>query len=77
MEGQHLKALIILSRYRHDSFIFLFLKFIYYEIESEGGREGERERERERERQDLKQVPGSKMSAQSLTGGSNSGTLRP
>ena len=43
---------------------------------SGGGAERERERERERETQNQKQVPGSELSAQSLTRGSNSQTMR-
>ena len=41
-----------------------------------GEEQRERERERERERQNLKQAPGSELSAQSLTQGSNSWTVR-
>ena len=41
-----------------------------------GGAERERERERERETQNLKQAPGSELSAQSPTWGSNSQTVR-
>uniref|UniRef100_A0ABI8A7X3 Uncharacterized protein n=1 Tax=Felis catus TaxID=9685 RepID=A0ABI8A7X3_FELCA len=40
-------------------------------------REHERGRLRERETQNLKQAPGSELSAQSLTRGSNSGTAKP
>ena len=44
---------------------------------SEGGAEREREREREkRETQGLKQAPGSELSAQNLTQGSNPQTVR-
>ena len=42
----------------------------------EGQRETETERERERETQNLKQAPGSELSAQSLMRGSNSQTVR-
>ena len=38
----------------------------------EGQRERERERERQRQRQNMKQAPGSELSAQSPTRGSNS-----
>ena len=41
-----------------------------------GGAERERERERERETQNLKQAPGSELSAQSPTWGSNPQTVR-
>ena len=41
-----------------------------------GQRERERERERERKTQNLKQVPGSELSAQNPTRDSNSGAVR-
>ena len=40
------------------------------------GEGAERERERERERENMKQAPGSELSAQSLTQGLNSQTVR-
>ena len=43
---------------------------------SRGGAERERERERERETLNLKQAPGSELSAQSPMRGSNSQTAR-
>ena len=50
----------------------MFLMFIIFERETEceQGR-GQRERERERETQNLKQDPGSELSAQSPTQGLN------
>ena len=48
------------------------------ETEYERGRDRERERERdgERKRENLKQAPGSKLSAQNPTRGSDSPTVR-
>ena len=50
-------------------YVYLFLR--KKETECEWGRGRERERERERETQNLKQVPGSELSAQSLMRDSN------
>ena len=58
----------------------LFLMFIFEretEHEQGRGRERERERERERQRENLKQAPGSELSAQSPTQCSHPGTMRP
>ena len=50
-------------------FSFFFLTFIFESVSGGGA-------ERERETQNLKQTPGSELSAQSLTRGSNSQTVR-
>ena len=47
-----------------------------FQRERETEHEQGRSRERERETQNLKQAPGSELSAQSLTWGSNSQTVR-
>ena len=47
------------------------------ETERDRERQRETERDRERETQNPKQTPGSKMSAQSPTRGSNPPTVRP
>ena len=64
-----------------DFFYFYFLKcLLIFERERERDRapagEGQREREREKETQNLKQAPGSELSAQSLTQGLNSRAAR-
>ena len=51
------------------------LMLIIFEREREGERENEWERGRERRRQNLKQDPGSELSAQSLIQGLNSQTV--
>ena len=50
--------------------------FIYFEREGERERESEQGRFRGRETQNPKKAPGSELSAQSLTQGSNSWTAR-
>ena len=55
-----------------SKFVLNFLMFIYFFIEKERDRERVEKGQREQETQNLKQVPGSKLSAQSLTWGSNS-----
>ena len=56
--------------------IYLFLRDRDGVLVGKGQREIEREREREREIQNPKQAPGSELSAQSPTWGSNSQTVR-
>ena len=65
----------------HFSFFLkeIFVTFIFERERRQGrGTEKEREREREgqRETQNLKQAPGSELSAQSLMWGSNPQTVR-
>ena len=58
---------------KYISFSFLFFFNVYLFLrERERETEHEWRRGRERETQNQKQVPGSELSAQSLTGGSNS-----
>ena len=54
--------------------MFIFLR--ERESMSRGEAHSERERERERETQNLRQAPGTELSAQSPTWGSNSQTVR-
>ena len=56
-------------------YIYIFLMFIF-ERERERERESDQGRGRERGTQNPKQAPGSELSAQSLTRGSNSRTAR-
>ena len=56
-----------------EFFFFYYLIFIYF---GDTGRVQAGERQRERETQNLKQAPGSKLSAQSPTWGSNPRTMR-
>ena len=76
---------ILLSNDRDEAFFKIFLMLIFdYFWETERERERERGRDkawveegkRERETQNVKQALGSELLAQSLTQGSNSGTLR-
>ena len=58
-------------------FLLLFFKYVFiWERERERDIEQEGERQRERETQDPKQTPGSELSAQSPTRGSNPRTAR-
>ena len=59
------------THFRQGGFFFIFLLFILRERERERELEQGRGRERERETQNPKQAPGSELSAQSLTQGSN------
>ena len=59
-----------------DYFLFLFLFFNIYLFLRQRGTEHEWGRGRERKTQNLKQAPGSELSAQSPTWGSNSRTKR-
>ena len=58
-----------------EKYIFLILMFVFiFETERDRARAGEGQRERET--QNLKPAPGSELSAQSLTWGWNSQTVR-
>ena len=52
--------------------LLLFLVYFFFERERGGMRERAGDGQRERESQNLKQTPGSELSAQILTWGSNS-----
>ena len=61
----------------HVLFVFKNFFFLtFYLFLRQGETEHEQGRGRERETQNLKQAPGSELSAQSLTRGSNSRTVR-
>ena len=57
-------------------FFLIFLNVFLFIFETERNRAWAGEGQRERETQNLKQAPGSELSAQSLTRGSNSQTVR-
>ena len=56
--------------------LFIFFNVYLFLRQTERERERHTERGRERETQNLKQAPGSELSAQSRTQGSNSRTVR-
>ena len=66
-----------LPRASHFAYLFFFLIFLtFYLLLRQGETEHEQGRVRERETQNLKEAPGSELSAQSPTRGSNSRTAR-